>query len=151
MTGQESFSQIFLEKCPLIFLISVFHTFFKFSLLVSAPVKYLLWKRSVEVIDLTTYIIRRLLLLSLILFGISLIVFGMIQSLGPDRLLAAYVNPGVLDKLTPIQLEKIKQKYGLNDPMMIRYLKWLKNTVHGTRRSWLVIGGQAACQGRNTE
>ncbi|AEH50409.1 ABC transporter permease [Pseudothermotoga thermarum] len=86
-----------------------------------------------------TYIVRRLLLLPLILFGISLIVFGMIQSLGPDRLLAAYVNPGVLDKLTPQQLEKIKEKYGLNDPMITRYLKWLKNTLTGDL-GWSVVG-----------
>lgn len=83
-----------------------------------------------------TYVVRRLLLLSLILFGLSLIVFGMIQSLGPDRLLAAYVNPGVLDKLTPVQLEKIKQKYGLNNPMMIRYIKMAQE--HPSGRSRLV-------------
>jgi peptide/nickel transport system permease protein len=65
----------------------------------------------------------------------------MIQSLGPDRLLAAYVNPGVLDKLTPVQLEKIKQKYGLNDPMMIRYIKWLKNTLQGDL-GWSLVGKQ---------
>ncbi len=88
-----------------------------------------------------TYVVRRLLLLPLILFGLSLIVFGMIQSLGPDRLLAAYVNPGVLDKLTPVQLEKIKQKYGLNNPMMIRYIKWLKNILRGNL-GWSLVGKQ---------
>ncbi len=88
---------------------------------------------------MVTYIVRRLLLLPLILFGISLIVFGMIQSLGPDRLLAAYVNPGMLDKLTPQQLEKIKAKYGLNDPMIARYVKWFKNTLAGDL-GWSVVG-----------
>jgi len=75
----------------------------------------------------------------LILFGISLIVFGMVQSLGSDRLLAAYVNPGLLDKLTPNQLEKIKEKYGLTDPVVMRYLKWLKNTLSGDL-GWSVVG-----------
>ncbi len=88
---------------------------------------------------MVTYIVRRLLLLPLILFGISLIVFGMIQSLGPYRLLAAYVNPGMLDKLTPQQLEKIKAKYGLNDPMIARYVKWFKNTLAGDL-GWSVVG-----------
>jgi len=88
---------------------------------------------------LAAYIIRRFLLLPLILFGISLIVFGMIQSLGSDRLLAAYVNPGLLDKLTPNQLEKIKEKYGLKDPMVVRYAKWLKNTLTGDL-GWSVVG-----------
>lgn len=88
---------------------------------------------------MAAYIIRRFLLLPLILFGISLIVFGMIQSLGSDRLLAAYVNPGLLDKLTPNQLEKIKEKYGLKDPMVVRYAKWLKNTLTGDL-GWSVVG-----------
>lgn len=88
---------------------------------------------------MAAYIIRRFLLLPLILFGISLIVFGMIQSLGSDRLLAAYVNPGLLDKLTPNQLEKIKEKYGLKDPMVVRYVKWLKNTLSGDL-GWSVVG-----------
>lgn len=88
---------------------------------------------------MVAYIVRRLLLLPLILFGISLIVFGMIQSLGSDRLLAAYVNPGLLDKLKPDQLERIKDKYGLNDPMVIRYFKWLGNTIKGDL-GWSVVG-----------
>jgi peptide/nickel transport system permease protein len=38
-------------------------------------------------------------------------------------------------------LEKIKQKYGLNDPMMIRYIKWLKNTLQGDL-GWSLVGKQ---------
>ncbi|RKX38781.1 MAG: ABC transporter permease, partial [Thermotogae bacterium] len=58
---------------------------------------------------MTAYIIRRLLLLPLILFGVSLIIFSMMQVLGPDKLLAAYVNPNILDKATEEALEALKE------------------------------------------
>jgi peptide/nickel transport system permease protein len=88
---------------------------------------------------LTAYIIRRLLLLPLILFGITLIIFGMMQLLGPDKLLAAYVNPNTFDKLSNEELEALKEKYGLNDPMIVRYAKWLNGVLHGDL-GWSVVG-----------
>ena len=88
---------------------------------------------------MTAYIIRRLLLLPLILFGVTLIIFGMMQLLGPDKLLAAYVNPNVFDKMTEEELEALKEKYGLNDPMMVRYAKWLNGVLHGDL-GWSVVG-----------
>ncbi len=88
---------------------------------------------------MTAYIIRRLLLLPLILFGITLIIFGMMQLLGPDRLLAAYVDPDTFNKLTDEELEALKEKYGLNDPMIERYTKWLNGVLHGDM-GWSVVG-----------
>lgn len=88
---------------------------------------------------MTAYIIRRLLLLPLILFGITLIIFGMMQLLGPDKLLAAYVDPNTFDKLTEEELEALKEKYGLNDPMIVRYAKWLNGVLHGDL-GWSVFG-----------
>ncbi len=88
---------------------------------------------------MTAYIIRRLLLLPLILFGVTLIIFGMLQLLGPDKLLAAYVNPNVFDKLSNEELEALKEKYGLNDPMVVRYAKWLNGVLHGDL-GWSVVG-----------
>ncbi len=88
---------------------------------------------------LTAYIIRRLLLLPLILFGVSLIIFSMMQVLGPDKLLAAYVNPNILDKATEEALEALKEKYGLNDPMIVRYTKWLRNVLKGDF-GWSLVG-----------
>jgi len=87
----------------------------------------------------TAYVIRRLLLLPLILLGVTFIVFSMIQSLGPDKLLAAYVNPNMLDKLTPEQMDALKEKYGLNDFFVVRYGKWLFNTLRGDL-GWSLVG-----------
>ncbi len=88
---------------------------------------------------MTAYIIRRLLLLPLILLGVSLIVFSMMQLLGPDKLLAAYVNPNVFDKLSDEELEALKEKYGLKDPFIFRYIKWLNGVLHGDM-GWSVVG-----------
>ncbi len=88
---------------------------------------------------MTAYIIRRLLLLPLILFGITLIIFGMMQLLGPDKLLAAYVDPNTFNKLSNEELEALKEKYGLNDPMVVRYAKWLNGVLHGDL-GWSVVG-----------
>lgn len=88
---------------------------------------------------MTAYIVRRLLLLPLVLFGITLIVFSMLQMLGPDKLLSAYVNENLLDKLSPEKLEALKEKYGLNDRLIVRYIKWLKNLFRGDL-GWSLVG-----------
>jgi len=41
---------------------------------------------------MTTYIIRRLMLVPLLLFGVSLLIFGMLQFLGPDERASLYVR-----------------------------------------------------------
>ncbi|KAF2961222.1 ABC transporter permease [Fervidobacterium sp. 2310opik-2] len=88
---------------------------------------------------MTTFIIRRLLLLPLIVLGVSLIIFSLFQILGPDKLLASYVNPNVFDKLSNAELDALKEKYGLNKPFVERYGKWLFNALKGDL-GWSQVG-----------
>jgi peptide/nickel transport system permease protein len=88
---------------------------------------------------MTAYIIRRLLLLPLIIFGVTLIVFSMMQLLGEDQLLAAYVDPNTLDKMSEADLEAIKEKYGLNEDPFTRYVKWIESVAHGDL-GWSIVG-----------
>ncbi len=88
---------------------------------------------------MTTFIIRRLLLLPLIVLGVSLIIFSLFQILGPDKLLAAYVNPNVFDKLSVRELDALKEKYGLNKPFVERYGIWLWNALKGDL-GWSQVG-----------
>lgn len=88
---------------------------------------------------MTTFIIRRLLLLPLIVLGVSLIIFSLFQILGPDKLLASYVNPNVFDKLSNAELDALKEKYGLNKPFVERYGKWLLNALSGDL-GWSQVG-----------
>ncbi|MCD6159294.1 MAG: ABC transporter permease [Thermotogae bacterium] len=77
------------------------------------------------------YVIRRLFLLPLVLLGVTLIAFSMIWVLGPEVLVSAYIqNPRALDK-TPDTYERLVAKYGLDQPLIIRYWKWLQNILKG--------------------
>lgn len=77
------------------------------------------------------YIVRRLLILPLIIFCVTLLAFSMIWSLGPDVLFMSYVtNPRVLN-IVPETKERLIRKYGLDDPLPVAYFKWLKNLAKG--------------------
>ncbi len=79
---------------------------------------------------MTAYIIRRLLILPIILFGITLIIFSMIWMLGPERLLATYVkSPEALK--TEDAAERLIEKYGLDKPVYVQYFRWLGNLLQG--------------------
>jgi peptide/nickel transport system permease protein len=74
-----------------------------------------------------TYLLRRTLQAILTLFVISLILFGLISSV-PGGIMSAYQeNPD----FTPEDLARLEAKYGLNDPIPVRYMKWLGNTLQG--------------------
>lgn len=75
---------------------------------------------------MTTYIIRRLIMMIPILFGISLISFAIMY--------AAPGKPAVMDLDPSISVEdreKQMEKLGLNDPPHIQYLNWMGNVLKG--------------------
>ena len=74
------------------------------------------------------YIVRRLLVLPFILFGISLLIFGMMQFLTPYQRASLYVSD------IPKQqggVDQIVRKYGLDRPVYEQYLRWANNVLHG--------------------
>ncbi len=76
---------------------------------------------------MANYIIRRLIQAIFTLFVISIIIFGLI-SLVPGGMMSAYAeNPD----MSPEDLARIQEKYGLNDPPPVRYAKWLGNILQG--------------------
>lgn len=72
------------------------------------------------------YIIKRLLLLIPVLFGVSLLVFAIM-----------YLTPGdpaqlILGENAPkAAVEALREKMGLNDSFFVQYLRFLKNAVMG--------------------
>ncbi|MBI5032032.1 MAG: ABC transporter permease [Chloroflexi bacterium] len=76
---------------------------------------------------MTTYIIRRLIQSIPVLFIISIVVFGLIQ-IAPNNPLSAYQNN---PNITPEDLLRLEEEYGLRDPIHIKYLKWLSQTLQG--------------------
>lgn len=73
-----------------------------------------------------TYIVRRLMVLPLILFGVSLLIFGMLQILGPIERSALYVRDF---PKTEGAIENIIARYGLDDPLPVQYWHWLVGRI----------------------
>jgi ABC-type dipeptide/oligopeptide/nickel transport system permease component len=79
-------------------------------------------------VSLFSYIVRRLLLMILVLFGVSLVVFTMMMLLPPGQRVAIYVNS---DRITPAMMDAMIAKYHLNDPAPAQYFRWIGNIFHG--------------------
>ncbi|HEX3045616.1 MAG TPA: ABC transporter permease [Bacillota bacterium] len=75
------------------------------------------------------YIVRRLLMLPVVLIGITLVIFLMINSLGPWARLATYLPSPDAEKR--VNLEEMIKKYHLDDPPLKMYVRWLDNLAHG--------------------
>ena len=89
---------------------------------------------------MTNYIIRRLLLVPVLLAGITLIIFGMLQLLGPVERSALYV---VDFPKNDRQIEGVIRKYGLDQPFFVQYWRWLTGVVDpvsGEREGGILYG-----------
>lgn len=76
-----------------------------------------------------SYIIRRLLLLPIILLGVTFLIFCVFSLLSPMERLATYVNdPAVLKSAQSI--ERLIDKYHLDDPFPLSYINWINRIVH---------------------
>lgn len=75
------------------------------------------------------YIIRRLLLLPVILFGVTFLIFCLFSLLSPMERLATYVHDPTTLK-NPQSVERLIDKYHLDDPLLLGYINWLKRIVH---------------------
>src|SRR5262249_30428272 len=72
------------------------------------------------------YVVRRLLLLIPVLVGVSLISFALLQLVPGDP---ALILAG--EEATEEVLARIRQEYGLNRPLPIQFLAYLRHAVHG--------------------
>ena len=79
-----------------------------------------------------SYIIRRLLIMIPTLVAISIISFTIIQ-LPPGDFLTTYVAERNArgETVDPTEVESLKQRFGLDQPMYIQYLRWAWNFLHG--------------------
>lgn len=77
--------------------------------------------------EFRAYIVRRLLMLIPVLFGVSLLVFGILQLFSPIERASLYVtNPKQF-----AELPAIIEKYGLNDPIWVQYGNWMGQVFQG--------------------
>ncbi|MBI1730147.1 ABC transporter permease [Candidatus Acetothermia bacterium] len=100
---------------------------------------------------MASFILRRLLLLPLIAFGVTLLIFSMLQLLTPYQRLSLYVKDSAIQRYTPEQLDQLITLHGLDKPVFLpfqfggkdcsgicycsctpQYLSWLGNIfLHG--------------------
>lgn len=74
------------------------------------------------------YILRRLLILPVVMLGLSVLIFAMLQMLDPIERAALYVSS---PPKNPSALAEIIQKYGLDQPIYLQYFHWLDRVLHG--------------------
>ncbi|MDR7452073.1 MAG: ABC transporter permease [Armatimonadota bacterium] len=90
---------------------------------------------------MAAYIGRRLLLLPVVAFGVTLLIFALLQFLAPEMRAAAFItNPNQLNALPAII-----EKYGLNKPVHIQYYTWLREVFHGNM-GWSQTARQPVAQ-----
>ncbi|HUV43220.1 MAG TPA: hypothetical protein VMW13_00160, partial [Dehalococcoidales bacterium] len=77
--------------------------------------------------ELRAYIARRLLLLIPVLFGVTLLIFAVLQFFSPVERATLYVR----SPQQYSQLPEIIEKYGLNDPVWVQYGTWMNQIFHG--------------------
>ncbi len=80
------------------------------------------------------YIVRRLALLPAMWLAVTLMIFLMLEPLGPYQKLALFLdnNPEMAvpaNKLSEEQLQRVFDKHGLNDPFYVQYGKWLSEVL----------------------
>jgi len=75
---------------------------------------------------MTNYIIRRLLMVPLLLFGVTIVIFGMLQLLGPVERSALYIKDFPKNDK---QVQAVIKQYGLDQPLYTQYWRWLTGVV----------------------
>ncbi len=76
---------------------------------------------------MTTYIARRLILLPVVAFGVTILIFALLQFLSPAERASLFItDPRQLNSL-----DAIIRKYGLDQPIYLQYWAWLKQLAHG--------------------
>jgi peptide/nickel transport system permease protein len=76
---------------------------------------------------MTRYIIRRLLQAIPLLLVTSIVIFALIQ-ISPNNPLSAFQNN---PNISPADLERLENEYGLHDPLPVKYGKWLGQILQG--------------------
>ena len=78
------------------------------------------------------YIVKRLLILPLLLFVFSVIAFILIQA-PPGDFVTSYVAELAASgsSMDQIQIEALRQLYGLDQPGYVQYYKWMSRLLQG--------------------
>ena len=76
---------------------------------------------------MTNFIIRRLIQAVFILLLVTLIVFFVMRLLPGDPILLYVTQSGGLESMPPEQIDVLRAEFGLDKPIVVQYLNWMKN------------------------
>ena len=81
---------------------------------------------------MTRYVVRRLVLLPVLLFVFSVVVFAIIQA-PPGDFLTSYVATLSASgtSISAEQVAALRHEYGLDQSFIVQYLRWLQNLFYG--------------------
>jgi peptide/nickel transport system permease protein len=79
---------------------------------------------------MSQYLFRRLLQVIIILLLVTILIFGAMHFL-PGGPLLLFFNQYGLTQLTQQNLDHFIHQYGLDKPLVVQYVDWLKNLAHG--------------------
>lgn len=79
---------------------------------------------------MSQYILRRLALIPILLLGITMLDFAFIN-LTPGDPVSAITDPNELRALDPVAAEARREQLGLNKPLAVRYVIWVKEMSTG--------------------
>ena len=88
---------------------------------------------------MTTFIARRLIQAVIILILVTLIVFFVMRLLPGDPILIYVTQSTDINAMNPDQIQVLRAHFGLDKPVMVQYVNWLKNLTHldfGTSIYW---------------
>jgi ABC-type dipeptide/oligopeptide/nickel transport system permease component len=83
--------------------------------------------RKFDGLGLGRYVIRILLYMIPLFLGISMISFVVMYAAGDPIQIATAANP----RITPGQQEALRKYYGLDQPVPVQYVNWLRNLLQG--------------------
>ena len=76
------------------------------------------------------YILKRILLSLLIIFGVSLLMYALLRLMPGDYVEQKFtLNPN--SEISPERIYEMKELYGLNDSIIVGYAKWLWKALQG--------------------
>ncbi len=94
------------------------------------------------------YFIRRLLIAIPVLIGITIAAFFVLSAAPGDPVLAR-LDPEVLSRLTPADIEARRRELGLDQPVPVRYARWLGDVLQGNLGYSIVSGRPIATEVAN--
>ena len=79
---------------------------------------------------MANYILKRLLMLPVILFILSALIFSLVMFLNPYERLAVFIpNADAVGSSVPF--DELVARYGLDKPFYVQYYEWLRRVIHG--------------------